>query len=320
MTIKHIVIGGGGTTGFMSMGALKCLEQSKFWNISEIKSIYGTSIGSLLAVSLALKYDWATLMDYYIRRPWSKLYAYKRRDIVVNLYNQNGIFTSKIFEETLRPLLEGKDLTIDTTMRELFEYSEIELHFFALDINAMAKIDISHKTHPDLKVVEAVYMSSACPILFVPHIVGKCCYVDGGLICNYAVNECVDGQKCGLDEVLGMRNMFEHYIDPVGPTTSVFDYFATIYKQVTMYALNEQAYKDIPNEVVCITDNSGTDFIKWIEALRPENIEALINKGEVYAKLFMKYKGIAKINRAGRGIVQDEGTCADADNDCNESK
>jgi hypothetical protein len=102
-----------------------------------------------------------------------------------------------------------------------------------------------------------------------------------------------------------MRNMFEHYIDPVGPSTSVFDYFATIYKQVTMYALNEQAYKDIPNEVVCITDNSGTDFIKWIEALRPENIEALINKGEVYARLFMKYKGLAKINRAGRGCVDD---------------
>ena len=72
-----------------------------------------------------------------------------------------------------------------------------------------------------------------------------------------------------------------------------------------MYLLNEQAYKDIPNEVVCVTDNSGTDFMKWIEALRPDNIEALINRGEVYAKLFMKYRGIATINRAGRGIVKD---------------
>jgi hypothetical protein len=45
--------------------------------------------------------------------------------------------------------------------------------------------------------------------------------------------------------------------------------------------------------------------MKWIEALRPDNIEALINRGEVYAKLFMKYRGIATINRAGRGIVKD---------------
>jgi NTE family protein len=305
MTIKHIVIGGGGTTGFMSLGALKCLERAGFWNIADIKSVYGTSIGSVLAVSLALKYDWPTLTDYYVRRPWNKLYAYKRRDFLINLYNQNGIFTSKIFEETLRPLLEGKDLSVNSTMLELFELTGVELHFFSLELNTMSKIDISHKTHPALKVTEAVYMSAACPILFTPHIVDKCCYVDGGLVCNYAVNECIDGQQCELDEVLGMRNLFEHYTDPVDGSTSVIDYFMAMYKQITMYVLNEQAYKDIPNEVVCITENSGTDFIKWIDALQPEIIETLMNKGEAYAKLFMKYRGIGNINRVGRGIIRD---------------
>jgi predicted acylesterase/phospholipase RssA len=305
MTIKHIVIGGGGTTGFMSLGALKCLERAGFWNIANIKSVYGTSIGSVLAVSLALKYDWSTLTDYYVRRPWNKLYAYNRRDFLMNLYTQNGIFTSKIFEETLRPLLEGKDLTVASTMLELFELTGIELHFFSLELNTMSKIDISHKTHPALKVTEAVYMSAACPILFTPHIVDKCCYVDGGLVCNYAVNECIDGQRCELDEVLGMRNLFEHYADPVDGATSVINYFMTMYKQITMYVLNEQAFKDIPNEVVCITDNSGTDFVKWIDALKPESIETLMNKGEAYAKLFMKYKGLASINRGGRGVIKE---------------
>ena len=303
--IKHIVIGGGGTTGFMSLGALKCLEQAKFWNIDEIVSIYGTSIGSILAVSLALKYEWSTLTDYYIKRPWNKLYAYERRELIVNLYNQNGIFNSKIFEETLRPLLEGKDLSIGITMLEFFNHTGIDLHFFSLELNNMTKVDISHKTHPSLRVTEAIYMSAACPILFIPHLVDRFCYVDGGLVCNYAVNECIEGQGCAIDEVLGMRNMFEHYNDPIVASTSVIDYFMTMYKQLTMYLLNEQAYKDIPNEVVCVTDNSGTDFMKWIEALRPDNIEALINRGEVYAKLFMKYRGIATINRAGRGIVKD---------------
>lgn len=305
MTIKHIVIGGGGTTGFMSLGALKCLERTGFWSIANIKSVYGTSIGSVLAVSLALKYDWTTLTDYYVRRPWNKLYTYNRREFLMNLYTQNGIFTSKVFEETLRPLLEGKDLTVASTMLELFEQTGIELHFFSLELNTMSKIDISHKTHPALKVTEAVYMSAACPILFTPHIVDKCCYVDGGLVCNYAVNECIEGQHCELDEVLGMRNMFEHYVDPVDGATSVINYFMTMYKQITMYVLNEQAFKDIPNEVVCITDNSGTDFVKWIDALKPENIETLMNKGEAYAKLFMKYRGIANINRGGRGVIKE---------------
>ena len=70
-----------------------------------------------------------------------------------------------------------------------------------------------------------------------------------------------------------------------------------------MYALNEQAYKPIPNEVVCITDNTGTDFMRWIEALKPDIIESLINKGEVYAKLFMKYKGYATMDRSAKKTV-----------------
>lgn len=296
-SIKHIVIGGGGTTGFMTLGALKFLQDNSFWDISNIKSIYGTSIGSIAATSLALKYDWDTLLTYFIRRPWNKLYAYNKSDLILNLYNQKGIFKRSIFEKTIHPLLEGRGLPRDTTMKELFEYSKVDLHFFCLELNSMTKVDLSYKTHPDLRVADAVYMSSSCPILFAPCIDAetKSCYVDGGLICNYPVNECLENEKCALDEVLGMRNIFEHYVNPVTDNTSVFEFFTSIYKQVTMYALNEQSYQAIPNEVVCITDNSGTDFMRWIDALKSDNILALINKGEMYARLFMKYRGYKAI-------------------------
>jgi predicted acylesterase/phospholipase RssA len=295
--IKHIVIGGGGTTGFMTLGALKCLQENAFWDIANIKTIYGTSIGSIVATSLALKYDWDTLLNYFIHRPWNKLYAYNKSDVVLNLYNQKGVFKSSIFEKTIHPLLEGRGLSRDTTMKEMFEYSNIDLHFFSLELNSMTKTNISHKTHPDLKLADAIYMSSACPILFAPLIDDrtKSCYVDGGLICNYAVNECIENEKCELDEILGMRNIFEHYVNPVTDATSVFEYLTSIYKQVTMYALNEHSYQQIPHEVVCITDNSGTDFVRWIDALKSDNILALINKGEMYARLFMKYKGYKTI-------------------------
>jgi predicted acylesterase/phospholipase RssA len=291
--IKHIVVGGGGTTGFMTFGALKFLQDNDFWDVSNLKTIYGTSIGSIVATSIALKYDWDTLLTYFIRRPWNKLYAYNKSDLILNLYNQKGIFKRTIFEKTLQPLLEGRGLSGNITMKELFEYSKIDIHFFSLELNSMTKTDLSYKTHPDLRVVDAIYMSSACPILFSPCIdeASKTCYVDGGLICNYPVNECIENEKCIPDEVLGMRNIFEHYVNPVTESTSVFEYFTSIYKQVTMYALNEQSYQPIQNEVVCITDNSGTDFIRWIDALKADNIIALMNKGEMYARLFMKYKG-----------------------------
>ena len=54
MTIKHIVISGGGPTGLKALGALQHLERNGFWNIDEIISIYATSAGAIVAVLLAL--------------------------------------------------------------------------------------------------------------------------------------------------------------------------------------------------------------------------------------------------------------------------
>ena len=42
MTIKHLVIGGGGPFGLCALGALKYLHEKEFWNINNIKSIYAT--------------------------------------------------------------------------------------------------------------------------------------------------------------------------------------------------------------------------------------------------------------------------------------
>jgi predicted acylesterase/phospholipase RssA len=39
MTIKHLVIGGGGPFGFTAFGVLKYLHDVEFWNIKNIKTI-----------------------------------------------------------------------------------------------------------------------------------------------------------------------------------------------------------------------------------------------------------------------------------------
>ncbi len=52
MTIKHLVISGGGPTLFRTLGALQHLQETTFWKIDEIESIYGTSAGAIVAVLL----------------------------------------------------------------------------------------------------------------------------------------------------------------------------------------------------------------------------------------------------------------------------
>ena len=53
MTIKHIVISGGGPTGFLSYGAIRYLAKEKFWNLADISSIYGCSIGAYIAIIIS---------------------------------------------------------------------------------------------------------------------------------------------------------------------------------------------------------------------------------------------------------------------------
>ena len=38
-----------------------------------------------------------------------------------------------------------------------------------------------------------------------------CCYIDGGVMCNYPVNICIEDQQCDPDEILGFRNMREKH-------------------------------------------------------------------------------------------------------------
>ena len=57
MTIKHLVISGGGPIGLSYLGAMEYLSDNGFVNIDNIQSIYATSIGSIISVILSLKYS-----------------------------------------------------------------------------------------------------------------------------------------------------------------------------------------------------------------------------------------------------------------------
>ena len=194
--IKHLVISGGGGGYFVIYGVLKYLALKDFWNIADIESIYATSSGSFIAIILSLGYDWESLDDYLIKRPWEKVIVLKP-DQFINCWKNKGILDRTIFKLILEPLLIAKDLSGDITMQELYDYTSIELHIYTTNINGMipTTVDISYKTHPDLCAYKAVAMSSTIPIMFSPICDGSNCYIDGALLNNFPVDECIKNLK-----------------------------------------------------------------------------------------------------------------------------
>lgn len=325
MKIKHLVISGGGPTGLLSYGAAKYLGQQKFWSIDDIESIYGTSIGALFGVILSLKHDWDTIDEYIIKCPWDALFQKNATfNDVLHIYTNKGFMSNDFFDIIMKPLLLAKDLSLDVTMKELYDFNKKEIHIMTVELNKFELINVSYKTHPSLKVMDAIKMSCAFPIIFSPKIVSGTsetakatmyteinenaddeakhvekdkekevdrrrtyCYIDGGVMCNYPVNVCVEDQKCELDEILGFRNIWEKYNETIDDDSSLIDFLKICVKQMIRKIENENSYIKIKNEVSCISET--TDYTSWFDLCSDESKRIhYIHRGMTYGEVFLR--------------------------------
>jgi predicted acylesterase/phospholipase RssA len=293
MVIKHLVLSGGGPSGFHTYGAVKYLSINNFWNISNIETIYGTSIGACIGIILCLKYEWEVIDDYFIKRPWNKIINISP-DSVLELWNAKGLLGRDVIFEIIAPLLKAKELSTDITLKEFYEYTNIELHMFTVNVNCkqFTVVDLSYKTHPDLQLVTALYMSCAIPFIFKPVIIDDCCYIDGAVKINFPVERCLKSTNCNEDEVLVFKNVWE--ITPtnfyVNDNTTLFQYWACLTRLLLKESSTENEQPDLPNTVKCIIDNFNT-YDDWLGSLNNKEIRlSSIKKGEKSGVIFNESK------------------------------
>ena len=167
MTIKHLVISGGGPILIQVLAAIQYLETHNFLNMSNIKSIYGTSAGAIIGTILCLNYDFETINDYIIKRPWNDVFTIKVQNIF-DAYTQKGIFNIKTIEKCFKPLFDAKDIDININLEDFYKLSNIELHLYTFEINEYKIEDISYISHPKLSLMIAIQMTCGLPILISP--------------------------------------------------------------------------------------------------------------------------------------------------------
>jgi predicted acylesterase/phospholipase RssA len=288
--IQHLVINGGGPTGWMTYGAVKHLLEKDFIHLDNIKSIYGTSAGAILGAIFLLKHEWKTLDDYFLKRPWDKVFKVEPNNFF-EIYYKKGLFQFSMVEEILIPLMTAKDLSKDITLKEFYENTKIDFHCFTVEINSFEKVDLNHKTHPDLSLIKALEMTSAVPILFSPVIDGDKCYIDGGLLDNYPVNECLKNEKCDETEMLGIRNRWNTSDVIINNEMNFFQYLQSSIGQIVKFIQKGNIAKSIRYELKCLCNNDLSDHTKWLEYMTDEDKrKELINEGKRYAELFINYE------------------------------
>jgi predicted acylesterase/phospholipase RssA len=200
--IEHLVLSGGANVGFAFTGAIVTLVKRNKLDIKNLRTIHGTSVGAISAFYISLGYELEEIETYLMDRPWKDLYKLDFTSIV-NAIQEGGMYGKEALIKTVEPLLKGKELSLDITLAEYYEYSKIEIHMYTTEYKDLKLVDISHKTHPTWKLVDAMYASCCLPILFTPFYHENSYYIDGAVLMNYPISPCLD-QGHDPETVLGI--------------------------------------------------------------------------------------------------------------------
>ena len=254
--IKHLVISGGGPTMIQTLGSIQHLEENKFIDFNNIETIYGTSAGAIIGVLICLKYDWITLYDYIIKRPWHEVFPVNIQNIF-DAYTKKGIFDDKTVIKCFKPIFDAKDISLNISLKEFYEYSKIELHMFSFEVNTFQIEDVSYLTHPDISLITAIQMSCALPVLMSPICVDGKCYIDGGVTCNYPLKKCIDSNK-NIEEILGFKNQYDdnnNNNNQIDSNSTLLDFITSfLFKLIHSVSSNNSTQTSITYEVITNTD------------------------------------------------------------------
>jgi predicted acylesterase/phospholipase RssA len=182
--IEHIVMSGGGPNGVLQLGMLKVLQEAGFFRLSDLKGVYATSAGAILAAFILLDVPLDDACEYMVKRPWNK---WLKLDVMA-LNESKGLVDNRRIKEVLIPFFTVKNVPLDITLSEFYQRVPVDFHMYCTNLKTLALVDLSHSTHPTLPLLKAITMSSAFIPLFTPILHDGVYYVDGGIRNNFPIN------------------------------------------------------------------------------------------------------------------------------------
>jgi predicted acylesterase/phospholipase RssA len=161
--MKYLVLGPASMGIYSMIGTLKALESK----LVDVKEISGSSAGSILALFLALGMSIDEILDIALNLNVPEFVKLR----IGSFFNKFGFVDLAPVREKLVEVC-GCDPT--------FEELDMKIYVSAFCLNTSSTEYFSRDTHPKMKVIDAVCMSMAIPLIFACGKFEGRTYIDGG--------------------------------------------------------------------------------------------------------------------------------------------
>jgi len=185
---KTLVLSGNSTNAVVSLGALQYIYEKLY--LKNIQTYVAVSSGTIISVLLSIGYSPIEIISHIcFEQVYKNIPSFNLLNTL--LTGQSSISFLPI-RERIEQMIKNQISHIPT-LEELFVRTQKTLVFTVYNLTDHRREYISHTTHPDLQVIDAIHMSCNFPIIFEPFLLDNKLYIDGGLSDNFpiefAINE-----------------------------------------------------------------------------------------------------------------------------------
>jgi NTE family protein len=161
-----LVLGGGGLKGLAHIGAWRALTEAGV----SVAGIVGTSIGALVGALIASGATWTEMRRSARALRRTDIVRVNRRAVLFNGIHQVSVFRGDVLLDFYRSILPAGG----------WDALGLPLLVNAVDLATGRTVWFGTGERTDVPLPEALYASSALPVLYPPARIGDAVLVDGG--------------------------------------------------------------------------------------------------------------------------------------------
>lgn len=230
--IENLVFEGGGVKGLAYAGAIQ--ELKELGVLKHVKRIAGASVGSIVAMALAVGFPVEMLIKLMKEAPleeifedgnnWAenKIPLLKKLHSLYHLFGNLGVYPGLEAFVWLGELLQEQTGSADITFAQVYERYGCELCVVVGNVTLGRPEWFHVKTYPNFPIRRAVRMSMSIPFFFKPwreHVGDSVhCFTDGGIYCNYPIHVW-DGWLLSMSSENAYHQKLPEITDPLDLTT-----------------------------------------------------------------------------------------------------